>query len=91
MWIQGLTALDMVALIFFLISWLGFGPFHKWRGRRSANVGSAMIDHRTAWMDALLGRGAQGNCRRAIAGCHSQTRGAKSGLGDGSPVAKGPG
>ncbi len=56
MTIWGLTALDLGALAFFLVAWLGFAPYLSWRGRRAQLVSSAMIDHRRAWMDALLKR-----------------------------------
>ena len=56
MTIWGLTVLDLGALAFFLVAWLGYAPFLGWRGRRLQMVGSAMIDHRRAWMNELLGR-----------------------------------
>jgi uncharacterized membrane protein len=56
MTIWGLTVLDLGALVFFLAVWLGYAPFLRWRGRRLQVVASAMIDHRRAWMDGLLGR-----------------------------------
>ncbi len=56
MTIWGLTVLDLVALIFFLVAWLGYTPFLRWRGRRLQAVAAAMLDHRRAWMDELLGR-----------------------------------
>jgi uncharacterized membrane protein len=56
MTIWGLTALDLGALAFFLVAWLGFAPYLRWRGRRAQVVASAMIDHRRAWMEALLKR-----------------------------------
>jgi uncharacterized membrane protein len=57
MTIWGLTALDLGALAFFLVAWLGFAPYLRWRGRRAQVVASAMIDHRRVWMEALLQRG----------------------------------
>lgn len=54
--VWGLTILDLVALAFFLVAWLGYAPFLRWRGRRRQTVASAMLDHRRAWMVALLGR-----------------------------------
>ena len=51
-----LTVLDLGALAFFLLVWLGYVPFLAWRGRRLRMVGAAMIDHRRAWMNELLGR-----------------------------------
>ena len=51
-----LTLLDYCALAYFFIAWLGFAPFLRWRGRRAQVVASAMIDHRRAWMEALLKR-----------------------------------
>ena len=56
MTIWGLTVLDLGALAFFLVAWLGYAPFLGWRGRRLQMVGAAMIDHRRAWMNELLGR-----------------------------------
>jgi len=56
MTIWGLTALDLGALAFFLVAWLGFAPYLRWRGRRAEVVASAMIDHRRVWMEALLKR-----------------------------------
>ena len=56
MTIWGLTVLDLGALVFFLVAWLGYAPFVGWRGRRLHMVGAAMIDHRRAWMNELLGR-----------------------------------
>ncbi len=52
----GLTELDWVALIYFLVMWLAYAPFVQWRGRRVQMLSSAMIDHRRAWMEAQLGR-----------------------------------
>lgn len=56
MTIWGLTVLDLGALVLFLVAWLGFAPYLRWRGRRAQVVASAMIDHRRAWMEALLKR-----------------------------------
>lgn len=56
MTIWGLTVLDLVALTFFLVAWLGYAPFLRWRGRRVQAAATTMLDHRRAWMDALLGR-----------------------------------
>lgn len=54
--ILGFNAIDLLALALFLVCWLGYSPFLRWRGRRVQVVASAMIDHRTAWMDGLIGR-----------------------------------
>jgi len=56
MTIWGLTVFDLLALIFFLIAWLGYGSFLKWKDSHLQGVTTAMIDHRRAWMDALLAR-----------------------------------
>jgi uncharacterized membrane protein len=56
MTIWGLTILDLVALAFFLIAWLGYAPYLTWRNKRTQTVASAMLDHRRAWMHELLGR-----------------------------------
>lgn len=52
----GLSALDLAALAYFMIAWLGYAPFMRWREKRRLGVGTAMVDHRRNWMDALLGR-----------------------------------
>jgi uncharacterized membrane protein len=52
----GLYWLDLVAALYFLLLWLGFAPYLRWRGRHTQVVASAMIDHRRAWMEALLKR-----------------------------------
>jgi len=52
----GLTELDWIALVYFLVMWTGYAPFVQWRGRRVQMLNSAMIDHRRAWMEAQLGR-----------------------------------
>jgi uncharacterized membrane protein len=52
----GLSALDLGALAYFMIAWLGYAPFMRWRENRRFGVGAAMVDHRREWMDALLGR-----------------------------------
>jgi uncharacterized membrane protein len=51
-----LSTLDLAALAYFVIAWLGYAPFIRWREKRSLGVGIAMVDHRREWMDALLGR-----------------------------------
>jgi uncharacterized membrane protein len=56
MTIWGLTVLDLGALAFFLLAWLGYAPYLAWRGRQQQMVGAAMIDHRRVWMHELLGR-----------------------------------
>ncbi|HEV7258276.1 MAG TPA: DUF599 family protein [Bosea sp. (in: a-proteobacteria)] len=52
----GLSALDVLALLVFLACWLGLAPFLRWRGKHSKIVAAAMVDHRRAWMGALLRR-----------------------------------
>ncbi len=54
--IRGLNELDLLALAVFFFTWLGYGPFLKWKGRRFQGVATAMVDHRRAWMEAMLGR-----------------------------------
>ena len=51
-----LSILDLAALAYFVIAWLGYAPFIRWQERRRLGVGVAMVDHRRDWMDALLGR-----------------------------------
>jgi hypothetical protein len=38
MTIWGLTLLDLGALAFFLLLWLGYAPFLAWRGRRQQMI-----------------------------------------------------
>ena len=54
--ISGLSALDLAALAWFLLAWLGYAPFVRWKGGRLRTVSAAMIGHRRAWMHSLLGR-----------------------------------
>jgi uncharacterized membrane protein len=56
MTVWGLSVLDLCGLAYFLVAWLGYAPFLRWRRRRLEGVASAMIDHRRAWMEALLTR-----------------------------------
>jgi uncharacterized membrane protein len=56
--VWGLSALDVGALVFFLVAWLGYAPFIRWK-TRDLKVASAMMEHRRAWMQAMLGRGAR--------------------------------
>jgi uncharacterized membrane protein len=51
-----LSILDFAALAYFVIAWLGYAPYIRWREKRGLGVGTAMVDHRRDWMDALLGR-----------------------------------
>jgi uncharacterized membrane protein len=51
-----LSALDFVALIWFLTAWLGYAPFVRWKGGRYSMVAAVMVGHRRAWMHSLLGR-----------------------------------
>jgi len=50
----GLTELDWIALVYFLVMWTRYAPFVQWRGRHVQMLNSAMIDHRRAWMEAQL-------------------------------------
>ncbi len=50
------STLDLAALVYFVITWLGYAPFMRWRDKRLHGIGTAMVDHRRDWMDALLGR-----------------------------------
>ena len=50
-----LSPLDVVALLFFAIAWLGYAPLVR-RLTGHAKVAFAMVDHRQAWMSAMLGR-----------------------------------
>jgi uncharacterized membrane protein len=52
--IRGLSPLDAVALAFFLAVWLGYSPYVRRYGDRKA--AGAMLAHRLAWMQAMLGR-----------------------------------
>jgi uncharacterized membrane protein len=52
----GLSLVDWGALAIFVIAWQGFAPYLRWQGRRAQVVATAMIDHRRAWMEALLKR-----------------------------------
>lgn len=52
----GLSALDFGALIFFLIVWLGYAPVIRRSGGRFRKGALAMIEHRRAWMHAIMGR-----------------------------------
>lgn len=54
--IWGLSLFDLCGVAYFLICWLGYAPALKWWSRRQQMVGTAMIDHRRAWMYELLGR-----------------------------------
>lgn len=54
--IPGFTVIDLVAFALFIVCWLGYAPFLRWRARRVQVLASDMIDHRTAWMDGLVGR-----------------------------------
>ena len=54
--IWGLSPVDLAALLYFLVAWLGFAPFLRWKGTRMKAVAAAMIEHRRAWMHSLLGR-----------------------------------
>lgn len=48
--------MDLAALVYFMIAWLAYAPFVRWREKRMLGVGTAMVNHRRDWMDALLGR-----------------------------------
>src|SRR5271154_1325033 len=50
-----LSPLDVVALLFFAIAWLGYAPLAR-RLTGHVKVAFAMVDHRQAWMSAMLGR-----------------------------------
>ena len=50
-----LSPLDVVALLFFAIAWLGYAPLVR-RLTGHAKVAFAMVDHRRAWMSAMLTR-----------------------------------
>ncbi len=50
-----LSPLDVVALLFFAVAWLGYAPAVR-RLTGHAKVAFAMADHRQAWMSAMLGR-----------------------------------
>ena len=50
------STLDLAALAYFMIAWLGYAPFIRGREKRLLGVSTAMVDHRRDWMDALLGR-----------------------------------
>jgi uncharacterized membrane protein len=52
--IRGLSPLDAAALAFFLVVWLGYSPYVRRHGDRKA--AGAMLAHRLAWMQAMLGR-----------------------------------
>lgn len=54
--IWGLSAVDLIALVFFFVVWLGYAPLLRWKGGRLRMVANAMVDHRRAWMHSLLGR-----------------------------------
>lgn len=56
MTIWEMTELDLLALAFFLATWLGHTPYLTWRSRRTQTAAHAMLDHRRAWMHELLGR-----------------------------------
>ena len=52
----GLSALDLIALAYFFVLWLGYAPFLRWQGSRFGAVSGAMVQHRRAWMYAVIGR-----------------------------------
>jgi uncharacterized membrane protein len=52
----GLTAVDLVAVLFFLVAWVGYSPFLRWQAGRFGKVAAVMVKHRRAWMYSILGR-----------------------------------
>lgn len=54
--VWGLSKLDLAALIFFLIAWLGYLPAIRRAGGRFHKAATAMIEHRRAWMYSIMGR-----------------------------------
>jgi uncharacterized membrane protein len=54
--IWGLTIVDLAAFVLFLIAWIGYVPFLRWRHSRFGKVAAVMVEHRRAWMYSVLGR-----------------------------------
>ena len=50
------SAIDLIAAIYFLVTWLGYAPFLRWIATRRKLVGAAMVNMRLAWMLAMLDR-----------------------------------
>lgn len=51
-----LTWLDISALVFFLVCWIGYPLFAAWRGRRSPSLHSTMDRYRRHWMLRMIER-----------------------------------
>jgi len=47
---------DLAAVLFFLICWLGYPPFVRWVAARRNLMGGSMINMRVAWIEAMLDR-----------------------------------
>ena len=50
------TWLDLVALLFFLVAWLGYSAYSEYRGRRVPNLHSRMDHFRREWMVRMIDR-----------------------------------
>ncbi len=50
------SAIDLIAVLYFLTAWLGYAPLLRRIATRRKLVGAAMVDMRLAWMSAMLDR-----------------------------------
>ena len=50
------SGLDLAALLFFVVTWIGYGVFADIYGRRVPSLTSRMGHYRRAWMQEMLGR-----------------------------------
>ena len=52
----GLSMADLVALGWFVVAWLGYGPLMRLAGRRRMTINDTMAGLRQAWMESMLQR-----------------------------------
>ena len=56
MTISGVTALDLIALLWFLACWLGFDSYAKWRARKRPSLITAVGVFRRQWTERMCAR-----------------------------------
>ncbi len=52
----GLSAIDVIAFVYFMVAWIGYAPLLRWKGGRLRILATVMVQHRRAWMYSVLGR-----------------------------------
>jgi uncharacterized membrane protein len=50
------TAFDILALVWFLVCWIGFGQFSRWRAKSTPSLVTALREFRSRWMERICAR-----------------------------------